>query len=50
MIRPSSPPNIGRTEKNTTKLRALYEMGYENGKSHYKDMMKFLTLKGGKHE
>lgn len=50
VIRPSSPPNIGRTEKNVEKLRALYEMGYENAKASYKDMMKFLTLKGGRNE
>jgi predicted patatin/cPLA2 family phospholipase len=43
VIRPSLPPNIGRTEKNIKKLQDLYEMGYENAKASYKDLKNFIT-------
>jgi len=42
VIRPSIPPNIRRTEKNLAKLQALYELGYEDAKGSYDQLVKFL--------
>ena len=42
MIRPKQTNEIGRIEKDRAKLEALYEIGYEDAKSCYEDMMSFL--------
>ena len=42
VIRPKQTNEIGRIEKDRAKLEALYEIGYEDAKSCYEDMMSFL--------
>ncbi|SEP87748.1 Predicted phospholipase, patatin/cPLA2 family [Lachnospiraceae bacterium RM5] len=41
-IRPSKEITIGRLEKDVSKLKELYEMGYEDAKNIYDDLLKFL--------
>ena len=43
VIRPIGPVNIGRIEKDRTKLERLYYRGYDTAKKHEKALMKFLT-------
>ncbi len=43
IIRPSQPNNIGRTEKNPERLRALYELGYRDAERNYEDLLRFLN-------
>lgn len=43
VIRPSAKPNIGRTEKNLEKLKALYEVGYNDAKAKYEEIMKYVN-------
>lgn len=42
VIRPSKSLEISRTEKDAEKLREMYELGYEDAKAAYVDMMEFL--------
>ncbi|MCI9292099.1 MAG: patatin family protein [Erysipelotrichaceae bacterium] len=42
VIRPSKPVTISRIEKNIDKLRALYEEGYQDAKTQWDDLQKFL--------
>ncbi len=42
VIRPKEANEIGRIEKDRAKLEALYEIGYEDAKRCYDDMMKYL--------
>lgn len=42
VIRPKQASEVGRIEKDRAKLEALYEVGYEDAKSCYEDMMTFL--------
>lgn len=39
-IRPQKPIAIGRIEKDTNKLTALYEQGYADAKEHLEDVIK----------
>lgn len=43
VIRPSKPVEIGRLEKDITKLKALYEEGYNDAKKHYEALMEFIN-------
>lgn len=43
VIRPSEKPNVGRTEKNHEKLKALYEVGYNDAKAKYEEIMKYVN-------
>lgn len=42
VVRPSKPVTISRIEKNIDKLRALYEEGYQDAKTQWDDLQKFL--------
>lgn len=44
VIRPKVNPNVGRLEKNEKKLKALYEIGYEDAKESFEDLKKYLKL------
>ncbi|WP_297130410.1 patatin-like phospholipase family protein [Terrisporobacter sp.] len=43
VIRPKSPVKIGRLEKDKTKLKALYDQGYNDAKDCFNDLLKFLN-------
>ena len=43
VIRPKKPLNIGRTEKNREKLNAIYQIGYEDAKACYDDLIHYLN-------
>lgn len=45
VIRPQLNPGIGRVEHDESKLRGLYEMGYEDAKGSYDELKKYLKLK-----
>lgn len=45
VICPKTPVEIGRAEKDTKKLTALYEQGYSNGKEKLDQIMDFLEIK-----
>lgn len=42
VIRPRHPVHIDRLEKDTAKLWRLYRTGYEDGRAHYEDMIRYL--------
>lgn len=42
ILRPQRDPGIGRLEKDEKKLRALYQMGYDDAKERYDDLMAYL--------
>ena len=42
IIQPENPVEIARLEKDTAKLKALYDIGYNDGKKHYEKMIQFL--------
>ena len=42
VIRPKEANDIGRIEKDRNKLEVLYQIGYEDAKNCYEDMMEFL--------
>ena len=42
VIRPKTPSNVGRVEKDPEKLRALYKQGYDEAAECYEGLMKFL--------
>lgn len=42
VFRASRPIDVDRLEKNKEKLQALYEMGYEDAKSNYDKMIKWI--------
>lgn len=42
ILRPQKNPNVGRIEKDYHKLRALYDMGYEDAKMRFDEMMEYL--------
>lgn len=42
VIRPKEANDIGRIEKDRAKLEALYELGYEDARNGYENMMQFL--------
>ena len=42
VIRPKTPSNVGRVEKDPKKLRALYQQGYDEAAECYEALMKFL--------
>jgi predicted patatin/cPLA2 family phospholipase len=44
VIRPKVNPKVGRLEKNETKLKALYDMGYEDAKESLDALKKYLKL------
>ena len=43
IIRPSTPVDISRLEKNETKLKALYKQGYEDAKKQLNALMEFIA-------
>ena len=43
VIRPKEPLNIGRTEKNREKLKCIYQIGYEDAKACYENLVSYLT-------
>jgi len=43
IIRPQREPGIGRLEKDEKKLKALYQMGYEDAKECFDAMMEYLN-------
>lgn len=43
VLRPQEPDDIGRLEKDITKLEALYQKGYEDAKANYDKMMSYLN-------
>ena len=43
IIRPSSPVEISRLEKNETRLRELYNQGYEDAKNCFEDLKDFIA-------
>lgn len=42
LIQPRKSSNVGRIEKDQSKLKALYEEGYAQAKECYEDLIKFL--------
>lgn len=42
VIQPKQPPDIGRTEKNLTKLKALYEQGYQDADDCFEELLEFI--------
>lgn len=42
LIQPKKASGVGRIEKDKTKLKALYEEGYQEAKECYEDLVKFL--------
>lgn len=42
VIRPQSPSNVGRVEKDPEKLRALYQQGYDETADCYEELLKYL--------
>lgn len=46
VIRPSVEPNVGRTEKNLEKLKALYDLGYNDAKKRYQDILRYTSPSG----
>lgn len=45
IIRPKKPVNISRVEKDKSKLKALYDEGYNDAKECYEDLIKFINKK-----
>lgn len=45
VIQPKGPVNIGRLEKDKTKLKALYDEGYNDAKESYEELIKFINEK-----
>lgn len=45
VIQPKAPVNISRVEKDKTKLKALYDEGYNNAKECYEELIKFINEK-----
>ncbi|MBR5521091.1 MAG: patatin family protein [Oscillospiraceae bacterium] len=43
VIQPQRPVEIARLEKDTSKLRRLYDIGYRDGKKHYENIIRFLS-------
>lgn len=43
IIRPGSPVNISRLEKNVDKLKALYDQGYHDAKEQYNALMDYIN-------
>lgn len=43
VIRPSRKPDIGRTEKNIDKLKALYETGYNDAKEKLEEIKQYIS-------
>lgn len=42
VIRPSKPLEVGRIERNTDKLKALFDNGYEDAKNCYEKILSFV--------
>lgn len=42
VIRPSAGSDVGRIEKDRDKLRALYQMGYDDAADSYKELLDYL--------
>ena len=42
IIQPEEPVQIARLEKDKSKLKRLYNIGYNDGKKHYEKMVEFL--------
>lgn len=42
VIQPKQKPDIGRVEKDTAKLQALYEQGYADAQACYDELLEFL--------
>ena len=45
VLRPQTPPNIGRVEKDLGKLKALYQQGYDQAKQALPALLDFLQAK-----
>lgn len=45
VIQPKGPVNISRVEKDKTKLKDLYDEGYNDAKECYEDLIKFINEK-----
>ena len=45
VIRPSSPIEIGRIEKNPDKLQAVYELGAKDGNANLQKIKDFIKIK-----
>ncbi|WP_419724947.1 patatin-like phospholipase family protein [Terrisporobacter petrolearius] len=45
VIQPKGPVSISRVEKDKTKLKALYNEGYNDAKECYEDLIKFINEK-----
>ena len=45
VIQPKEPVNISRVEKDKTKLKALYDAGYNDAKECYEKLIKFINEK-----
>lgn len=45
VIQPKGPVSISRVEKDKTKLKALYNEGYNDAKECYEDLIKFINKK-----
>ena len=43
IIRPKSTVQIGRLEKDKTKLKSLYDQGYNDAKDCFDDLLRFLN-------
>ena len=42
VIRPKTPSNVGRVEKDAEKLKVLYQQGYEDAKACYDELREYL--------
>lgn len=47
VIRPQKKSEVGRVEKDPEKLKALYQEGYEDAKTCYPALLRFLTAPAG---
>lgn len=43
VLRPKKPSGIGRIEKDADKLKVLYDLGYEDAKANFDQMMDYLS-------
>ncbi len=44
VIRPQKQVEVGRLEKDVSKMRALYECGYDDAKNCYEELVKYLEI------
>ena len=43
VVQPTAPLNVGTLEKDTSKLEAIYRLGYKQGRNNAKAIKEFLS-------